>query len=227
MDKVADRGLKPTFSSLALTFEPDGGEFNLQAVTVAEGDARIAITFADARPLAGTLRDHPARAMRRLLLRAEQPTGIWSFPDERVVLRELILSEPRLIVSRRSTGASLYVLRFQRFFGQLLGLFDPAASIANPLRVQLDELAFRTIESAMLPLFNIAEHLERGETGVLPEEALQELLQQLRTRIDNLHLHYLVLSQALAHGRPAASARLSQDLMDLVEPDAPEPETTT
>ncbi|SLN49440.1 hypothetical protein [Roseisalinus antarcticus] len=210
MDLVERTGEKPVFSNLSMSIEERGGEFRLRSVVVNEGDARIQIAFNEPRPLKTTLRGRVLQDVTRYLESVDRPTGIWSFTGDRVVMQDLILSDPRLVVSQSLTddAVRVFVLRFQRFFGQVTGMFDETVSIANPLRSQLDDLAFRTIESAIMPLFNISKFLESRSADVrdMPVGKLTEMLGDLQKKITNLHLHYLVLSQHLS-GRPESRRR--------------------
>ncbi|QQA43502.1 hypothetical protein [Pelagovum pacificum] len=222
MSQPADSRSEPTIPSVSITFRPVADDFHLQSLNVVDGDARIAVSFNDARPLGTTLKDRAAREVRQFLDRAGEERGMWSFPDERIVLRDLLLAEPRLIVSHRPTLGRVHVLRFNRFYGQVMGLFDASVRIANPLRSQLEDLAFRTVEGAMLPLFNLSEFLETNrlsgeELDRIQVSRMVELLDQLREKIGQLQLHYLILSRTVSKGTPDSASRLSTDLMELID----------
>lgn len=222
MDQVGSGGGHPPTCKISLTLEQRGDEHVVNGVTVIGPESRIMVTFTEPRPFPEMLRERPAAAIRRFMSGVDRETGIWSFPGEKVVMKDLILSEPRLVVSSPTPDTRIFVLHFHHFFGQVMGLFDESVTIADTLRMQLDELAFRTIEQALLPLFNISEYISSRNLDAddLPRAEVATMLRELNDRISNLHLHYMVLSQHLEPGRrPPAAPRLSNDLMHLFEPE--------
>ncbi|KAA9008147.1 hypothetical protein [Histidinibacterium aquaticum] len=210
-------------SSLALTIEESEGVFSLTGLQLNQAEARAKLTFGGAKPLDEVLRPRAVPQVRRMLDAVDRDTGVWSFPNDRVVMSNLVLSEPRLVVSRVTVepDARLFVLRFRRLFGLMTELLDPSVTIANPLRSQLEDLAFSTIEQALLPLFNIGEYIgvqtAGGAPDGIPQESLMEVLNDLRERIDALHLNYLVLSQHLSGRSEPGVHRLPGDLLSIAE----------
>lgn len=139
--------------------EADGTRF-VRSVEIMSQNYVTRFFFSQNNTLSEVLTDEAVDAFDALVDRANTGRALISLPDEKVRLTNLSLKGCDIFVGSSKMGGERLMLRFQKAFGNVLALLRKNITVIGSAVDEPGALAVETLETAMLPLFNLAHHIE-------------------------------------------------------------------
>lgn len=197
---VADPAPHSLPGSLILTlFETPARQITLRSVELLGNGSRLRVSFTRDNDLNEVINPELLGGVEDLIGKAPAGNGLIALPDFVIKVKDLILSNARLISAPNPSGGRYFSVRFERVFGNLMSFFSKTVDIANAVQAQARSLADLAVNNVYLPLFDFAEFLENASDANLfgDRKRLYHHLSETRDRIRELESYHEALMQVI------------------------------
>ena len=186
---------------------PDGAIF-ARSVEIMDKVSRVRFSFNADCMIESVFNSRAMHEIRAIIDRMADRRGILALPDLRIDLKDLVLEGCRVLVTAAEDGIETIMVRFVRYFGRVLSLFQDGFSHRDCLADTAVDQAVSALEKVYMPLRNFSVYLDdllANFPHLLDREKIS-FLQRIRDEISGMgHVSDIIVHYVNAQGAIGAN----------------------